>query len=234
MFGFCNAVLPDGSLNPNNLEAYRVTRIRYHTHLLGREMYATLLHEGASKTADGTTASILKSVPILSAVKDIESQEFWIHDYQQTFPINRKITQDDSVLQETAMIPGDKIRVTFVYDSTGRVKDTSFGPSTYNEMFTTSAYCVPVKNSALSCSGSVTPEKRRKHKHTHSHTFYPRPKHVAALDFGEDSDDVQDILKDHSLGDAEDCTFPLQLVWALSPSAFRCPLKASCGMIVVR
>merc|ERR1712194_687438 len=44
--GFCEDEGDTGTGNPRNPTRYRATSINYHAHLLGSEMYATLLREG--------------------------------------------------------------------------------------------------------------------------------------------------------------------------------------------
>jgi len=53
--GFCDANIndDDGTVNPRNPDRYRVTAVNYHAHLLGNEMYATLLRPSSSSLSEG-------------------------------------------------------------------------------------------------------------------------------------------------------------------------------------
>merc|ERR1719204_410196 len=52
----------DGSVNPLNPGKYRVAGVHYHAHIVGREMYATLLHD---EPAEETAVQVQKQVPDL-------------------------------------------------------------------------------------------------------------------------------------------------------------------------
>lgn len=98
--GFCE----DGS--PFVPETYIATDVWYHAHLLGKEMYTTLIPK------DDPNARIdLKSAPV------------WTYE-----------DQSGRSLGEVALRPGDKIQTTCVYDSTSKTKNTQFDLSTYDEM----------------------------------------------------------------------------------------------------
>lgn len=147
--GMCENTV-DGQLNPRNPSSYRVTSINYHAHLLGTEMYATLLREVDEETeqelpqggtiiqkqASGTDARATKII-----AKDLKSREAWYYDDQASINMDYDIAiADPNDLASTTMIqgieikPGDKIHVACVYDSTGRDGPTEFGLSTYEEM----------------------------------------------------------------------------------------------------
>jgi hypothetical protein len=115
---------PDGEVNPFIPDAYRLTAVQYHAHLLGREMYTTLIRE------DGDAAPELK---------DLQSRQFWIFDNQETIPFEFDVVKDDTIMRGTEIKIGDKIQATCVYDSTYRTEPTNFFLSTYDEMCITGA-----------------------------------------------------------------------------------------------
>merc|ERR1712232_1395447 len=80
----------NGTVNPLNPDTYRITAVHYHAHLLGREMYTTLIpadedndnHE-EQESSSTTTAAVAASAKQASVVpKDLQSREFWIFDNQ--------------------------------------------------------------------------------------------------------------------------------------------------------
>merc|ERR1712134_205524 len=114
--GNCNELLEDG-VTPNPLapESYRVTSIQYHAHLLGREMYTTLLREENTST----TTAIQKQAPTSSnmVATDLESRPFWIYDFQETIPLQFEVVADENagetILEKgTEVVAGDKIQAT--------------------------------------------------------------------------------------------------------------------------
>jgi len=151
--GLCGDTV-DGEKNPRNPGSYRVTSVSYHAHLLGTEMYTTLLREyddEASLLEQGqpqdvaiiqkqaSTASNTRATRMVA--KDLKSREIWYYDDQSSIPLDYDIEFSDptdaattSMIQGTEVKPGDKIQVTCVYDSTDRSEETRFGLSTYSEM----------------------------------------------------------------------------------------------------
>jgi len=122
--------------NPRNPTSYRATSIIYHAHLLGSEMYATLLRE--------------KDEGDEMIVKDLKSSEFWNFDYQAATAMDNEYeiqvdtssssttTSDGNegieLVKGVAIKAGDKIQATCVYNSMYREKKTRFGLTTYDEM----------------------------------------------------------------------------------------------------
>merc|ERR1719491_2262535 len=100
---------------------YQINAIQYHAHLLGREMYTTLLPNER------------RDVPV-----DLESKDLWIYDYQVTYPFR----DDEGGEAAVRVYPGDKLQATCVYDSTGREGATAFFLSTYDEMCITDLHVV--------------------------------------------------------------------------------------------
>lgn len=132
--GFCDKTDSDGNPinNPLNPDAYRITAINYHAHLLGTEMYATLLQEEEDETT-GTTA-IQRDGTSNIVVKDIESRDFWLYDYQSTIPLQYDSFKDDKLMRGTEVKVGDKMQATCVYNSSYRTEATLFSLTTYDEM----------------------------------------------------------------------------------------------------
>jgi len=156
--GFCGDGT-DSEKNPLNPESYRVTSVSYHAHLLGREMYTTLLRE-VDDEADlleqvqpENIAISQKQVSAISArpkkmvAKDMKSREAWYFDDQANINLDYDIVVTDptdaattSMIRGMEVKPGDKIQVTCVYDSIGRSEATRFGFSTYDEMCLTAVF----------------------------------------------------------------------------------------------
>jgi len=93
--------------NPRNPTRYRATSINYHAHLLGSEMYATLLREGdeeqqeqevvasfrSQNQADLSTTTTTTTTTTSAAntiVKDLKSSEFWNFDYQTSTAMDKE------------------------------------------------------------------------------------------------------------------------------------------------
>merc|ERR1712238_534323 len=79
----------DGEENPRNPTRYRATSINYHAHLLGSEMYATLLREEDNDQADVSITTTATSTAN-TIVKDLKSSEFWNFDYQTTTAMDKE------------------------------------------------------------------------------------------------------------------------------------------------
>lgn len=152
-----------GEDNPRNPDQYRIGGITYHAHLLGTEMYATLLHEEESGgepenlEASQKQAQVPPSVEARMIAKDLKSREIWHYDDQAPFAMDYDIviageeetaasgasglvegttitTRGKTLQRGVEVKAGDKIQVTCVYDSTTQTEDTRFGFSTYEEM----------------------------------------------------------------------------------------------------
>lgn len=205
--GFCEDV--EGGVNPLNPGSYRVSGINFHAHLLGREMYATHLREA---TPDPSVAIQKSSLASEWQAKDMSSKEFWIYDFQETYPFGfEDITSSDgtTILRGTEIMPGDKIQVTCVYDATSRVKDTIFGISTYDEMcITTIVVTFETPGSLLNPSGNATNLDLRAELNLMSFTCDADEEtdvYTGTLAYYEDG---RDIWKTHPISSAEGCTFP--------------------------
>lgn len=92
-------------VSPRNPEEYQAVGVFYHAHLLGTEMYNTLI------PYDDPTERI-----------DLNSQSIWTYEDQPMYPISVPIRV------------GDKIQSTCIFDSTGRTERTQFDIETYDEM----------------------------------------------------------------------------------------------------
>jgi len=132
--------------------SYRVTGVNYHAHLLGTEMYTTLLRELEEEQDPAADVAVSKKKQALDTAtrnnmmaKDLKSREIWYYDDQATIPMDMEyeieVAVDDSdnssamdLISGVEIKPGDKIQATCVYDSTDRTEDTAFGLSTYDEM----------------------------------------------------------------------------------------------------
>jgi hypothetical protein len=108
-------------VNKLNPESYRVTAIHYHAHLMGREMYATLLREETETDLVGIQKQIPSSPTM---VKDLESRDIWSFDDQSTTPFDFDFVKDNALILGTEIKAGDKIQVSCVYDSTDRSEST--------------------------------------------------------------------------------------------------------------
>ena len=124
---------PDGEVSPFDPGAYRLTAIQYHAHLLGREMYTTLIPRD-----DDLKEEIIASPKEAPIPKDLESRDFWILDNQETIPFEFDLVKNNTIMRGTEVKPGDKIHATCVYDSTYQTEPTNFYISTYDEMCMTS------------------------------------------------------------------------------------------------
>jgi len=130
--GFCEKGT-DGAINPLNPDTYRVTAVQYHAHLLGREMYTTLLRDEEEPGTD-TTSAVERQAPTNTIAKDLQSRDFWIYDNQETIPFEFDVVKNDTIMRGTEIKAGDRIQATCVFDSTYRTDPTYFDLSTYDEM----------------------------------------------------------------------------------------------------
>jgi hypothetical protein len=123
----------DGATNPLDPDTYHVTAVQYHAHLLGREMYTTLLRDEEESGTD-TTAAVERQSPTNTIAKDLQSRDFWIYDNQETIPFEFDVVKNDTIMRGTEIKVGDRIQATCVFDSTYRTDPTYFDLSTYDEM----------------------------------------------------------------------------------------------------
>jgi len=187
--------LCDGESNPFNPDAYRMTAIQYHAHLLGREMYTTLIRGGGADDEEEPETM------------DLQSREFWIFDNQETIPFE---FENDAIQRGTEVRPGDKLQATCVYDSSYRTEPTNFYLSTYDEMcITTSRLTFPTPASLL--DGSTKEEGTLDMiAELHLMSFACVDDERADVYSGilGAEEDGRYIWRDHPLEKAEGCTFP--------------------------
>ena len=213
--GYCGDV--EGGVNPRNPGSYRVTAISYHAHLLGREMYSTLLREKNSDTGVALQKSSSASEMV---VKDMESKPFWIYDLPETFAIDFEdiVSSDETnTIQRGIKIkPGDKIQVTCVYDSTYRDEDTKFGLATTDEMCYTNliitfetpeALLNPTANfSSIETNAGLTLQNDIALRSFFCDTDEETGIYSGVLSEGEDG---REIWKNHPISTAEGCIIPV-------------------------
>jgi len=213
----------DGTANPLNPGKYRVAGVHYHAHLLGREMYTTLLRDEPEEELKATTdIQIQKQAPNLTTITtatDLESRDFWFYEDQAIIPFAFNIEKDDGEkLRGFELKPGDKVQTTCVYDSSWKDDPTRFDLATYDEMciiamrvtFETPASLLELQanesNPASDNGLELFTELRMMmfmcddDEETHVHT--------GVLAEGEDG---RDIWKNHpiSLAKVEGCTYPV-------------------------
>jgi len=217
--GLCEESNGD-KVNPFNPESYRVTSIHYHAHLLGSEMYTTLIREEIETNLDAnnTTIAIQKPIPSSTTMaKDLKSREIWYFDDQVTIPFDFDIATDNAPMRGTEIKAGDKIQVSCVYDSTDRADATFFGLSTYDEMCITATrvtFETPASLLASNSNNDTLASGQRIDLLTE----------LLLMTFSCDDDDettdvytgvlaqdedARNIWKDHPIEDAEGCTFPV-------------------------
>ena len=138
-------------VNPRDPLNYRVSSVNYHAHLLGTEMYATLLREEEeeedTQDQEDVQVSVAKKQADISSTpsmteKDLKSREIWFFDNQETIPMDKEFVidvdvdggNDITMVGGVEVKAGDKIQVSCVYNSKNRDEDTYFGLSTYDEM----------------------------------------------------------------------------------------------------
>lgn len=216
--GLCGAT-SDGKENPRNPESYRITSVNYHAHLLGREMYTTLLSEAVD---DESQTKIVAT--------DMESREVWDYNDQATLPLGYDIANSiNSTLNGIEVKPGDKIEVTCVYDSTSREEETSFGLSTYDEMciagvfvtFETPKVLLDGGDDAASSAGMVDIFTDIK-----LHSFSCDPGYDVHQGFLTAEEDGRDIWLNHPVEESDMCTFPVleyRIVDSFMPGTSNCP-----------
>jgi len=226
--GYCNKI--DGEVNPLNPESYRITGVNYHAHLLGREMYTTLLREEIPEPS----VAIQKAAPVEMMTKDMKSSEFWIYDFQETIPFDYEdiVATDGSnnILRGTEIKAGDKIQATCVYDSSYREEPTKFGLSTYDEMCITGlTVSFETPKSLLGSNGNVT-------ENALSQLDLRAEIELMSFSCGADEEtdiytgvlaqgeDARDIWKEHPLSAVEGCTFPSNDFQAFVFQTRNCPV----------
>lgn len=231
--GLCEESSPD-KVNPFTPESYRLSALGYHAHLLGREMYTTLLREenkieaGEDIVSDTTVANEREvPTPTMTTI-DIESRPFWIFDFQETIPLKSDIVKEnDSVMQGIEVKPGDKIQATCVYDSTYRNETTQFERSTYDEMCITNSYVTfKTPDSLLTGSDGLVDINTELHLLSFG-CLEDEETDVYTGTLTED-EDGRNIWKDHPIADAEGCTFPNVRVMGVSTLSFQtrnCPME---------
>lgn len=229
--GFCGESAADEAPNPLTPPSYRVSAVQYHAHLLGTEMYTTLIREEEEeeKLAVERNADAVASSPIM-VTKDLESREFWWYDYQETIPLPYEgiRASDGTELGGVEVKPGDKIQVTCVYDSTYRTDPTTFELSTYDEMCVINAYVTIETPPSLlllgggengSSSSGIDPGVELRLM-----TFSCEIEDDTDVYTGRltPDEDARDIWRDHPIEDAEGCTYPVTVI-GIGLRDERCP-----------
>merc|ERR1712134_169722 len=213
--GLCEADGNDG-VNPFDPGSYRVTSVNYHAHLLGREMYTTLLR-GEETTTNDTTTAVQKQVELTTeesssniVATDLESRPFWIYDFQETIPL-------DVETRGTEIRPGDKIQVSCIYDSNYRDSPTNFGLSTYDEMCITTLQVTFETPQELLDGSSSSSQAAAVSLATQfelmSFSCAGGPKNDIYSGVLLADEDGRDIWKDHPIETAKGCTFPELSFW---------------------
>jgi len=243
--GFCDETI-DGKENPRRPSSYRVTSVNYHAHLLGREMYTTLLR---GSDDDANQAQVQASAASATQTKivatDLESRELWDYNDQASIPLSYDIADSNASNGTTTLAmkgveikPGDKIEVTCVYDSTGREEATRFGLSTYNEMCITAlsvTFETPIslleadgENDAVSSAGMIdvlTDIKLRTFACDSDNEGHTSDVQQGILTADEDG---RNIWMNHPIEESDMCTFPIQdyrIVDSYISGTSHCPEK---------
>lgn len=192
--GFCGEV--EGGINLLNPGSYHAAAIHYHAHLLGREMYATLIREEDSEII----------------VKDMKSMPFWISDFQETNALSDGTNPDRRGFE---IKPGDKIQVTCVYDGSARDNDTNFGLATTDEMCVTSvAVSFETPEYLLypnANASSIVPHANLSLENNFLlRNFFCDSGEEFGVYTGvlADGEDGREIWKNHPISTAEGCIFP--------------------------
>jgi hypothetical protein len=90
-------------VNPFNPESYRVTAVNYHAHLLGSEMYTTLLSEETETNLDAMHQQIPVST---SMAKDLKSRDIRLHNFLRFRYCQRQYTDAGNGNQSWGQDPG--------------------------------------------------------------------------------------------------------------------------------
>jgi hypothetical protein len=203
---------PDGEDNPFIQDAYRATAVFYHAHLLGREMYTTLIRgeEAVSPAVGSVDESSIVVLPRQAPlVQDLESREFWIFDNQETIPLDFDVVQNETILRGTEIRTGDKIQTSCVFDSTYRTDPTYFFLSTYDEMCANSIRVTfPTPASILNGDDEGAALDIATKLHLMSFSCLDDEGGDVYSGVLAPDEDARDIWKDHPVDQAEGCTFP--------------------------
>jgi hypothetical protein len=212
----------DSNAYARNPDRYRVTAVNYHAHLLGNEMYTTLLRSSPNATNVDDSNKLI--------AKYLKSREIWYYDDQASIPMDNEFVIDvDSDKGEftrgVEIKPGDKIQATCVYNSNDRVNRTSFGLSTYDEMCIISlrvSFETPTMTDEIATS--LTTELNLR-SFTCSMDDENRTTDIwqGSLDFDEDP---RDIWKDHPIELSDQCIFNVEdyvLIQMMSGESRNCP-----------
>jgi len=222
--GLCEKDEGEGvAANLRDPGSYRVTGVNYHAHLLGKEMYTTLLREQEEEQAlvADLVVSKKKQAPDTAArnnmiAKDLKSREIWFYDDQATIPMDMEyeIEVADGSGNASAMEfirgvevkPGDKIQVTCVYDSTARTNETMFGFSTYEEMCLINLF-ITFETPSVTNDVDFVAE-------LYLHQFScdeDNENHTSDVWQGilNEEEDPRNIYFDHPIAESDMCTFPV-------------------------
>ncbi len=212
--GLCGDL--EGRVNPYNPGSYRVTGVNYHAHLLGREMYTTLIRVDQNSSLDTEIV-----------VKDMQSKPFWIYDFQETYALDfEDIVSSDgtnNILRGFEIKPGDKIQATCVYDGTDRANDTKFGLPTTEEM------CIISVVVSVETPGSLlNPIVNSSSIETHDiflRNFFCDSDEESDIYTGilAEGEDGREIWKNHPISTAEGCVFPSE-DWTVDLSRGKPPI----------
>jgi len=197
--GHCEKTMENGEANPFYPDHYRMSGINYHAHLLGREMYATLLHEGEGNDGEVEIDAI-----------DLKSKQIWIFDDQETVPFDFN-DNDTSNRRGVDITPGDRIQVTCVFNSEERTENTAFGISTFDEMCITNTYVTFESPSSLMTNNGNSEMEVDLLTQLKYMTFRCKMDEESSVHTGalEADEDPRDIWKDHPLEDSQGCIFPV-------------------------
>jgi len=209
--GLCEAPGDDGTVNPFDPGSYRVTAVWYHAHLLGREMYTTLIRDGdGNGDGDGEEDQVVVTPRQASpVVKDLQSRDFWMFDNQETIPLEFDgIVENDTTMRGTEVRPGDKIQATCVFDATHRDEATSFYLSTYDEMCA-NIFHVTFPTPARLLEGGEDDSALDLATELQLMTFScgTGPESDVYAGTLAPDEDGRNIWRDHPVGDADGCTF---------------------------
>ena len=198
----------DGAVNPLNPDSYQITAIQYHAHLLGREMYATLIREEDDPAYETTDATQKQTQTSKTIATDLESRPFWIFDFQESIPFNFGV-EGDSILRGAEIKPGDKIQATCVYDATYRDAPTIFHLSTYDEMCITTTKVTFETPISLITGESNAASALTLAMELDLMTFSCKdgPEYDVYSGILNADEDGRDVWKNHPIEDAEGCTF---------------------------
>jgi hypothetical protein len=207
-------------VNPRDPLNYRVTSISYHAHLLGTEMYATLLREEEEEDVQVSVSVAKKQADISSTpsmtAKDLKSREIWSFDNQETVPMDKEFVidvdvdggNDITMVGGVEVKAGDKIQVSCVYDSKNRNTSTYFGLSTYDEMCIIGVF-VTFRTPSLDEIGDVdfdTELNLRSFNCAADDGNHATDVWQGTLESGEDA---RNIWYDHPIEKTDTCTYPV-------------------------